>query len=277
MRSFNFCLTVTRPKLIVLSALSTWVIAMLSNGPHLFTTTKIMAPIAISLSVLGASVYHFGVANPMHTRKEESLEISLWARIVMGLIGFIIMLWALDIASKYLNTSCLIVVAFDAIVLTFYPNYLSRYWVSKNFLMALVCVSPILLGWFAGDRMNSAVPYGISVTFFIYLCREIVKDIQDRNVNNGYRHTLPLTLGVERARRIASGAMMAGLFVLTIFGFYLIKNSWYAFIPYYMIWRYLAKVAYALARHRCGNEKAEIKQIFVGSCWLMLTFFLLIF
>ena len=144
-------------------------------------------------------------------------------------------------------------------------------------MIAFVCASPILLGWFAGHRLNPSVPYGITVTFFAYLTREIVKDIQDREANHGYRHTLPLWLGATTARKIAAGVMTVSLVSLAIFGLKLWSDTWYALLPYIIVWRYLLAAAYSLAFSPVGSEVRESKQILLGSCWLMLTFFLLIF
>ena len=277
MRSFNFALQVARPKLMLLSGLSTWVVAMLSNGPYWFTTPKLASPLTIVLTVFGASLYHFGAANTMYTRKSETLSISRltrWSLIVLGSIG---MGAAVSLAFSYLSTACQLIVIFDVAILMAYAGVLSRHWLSKNLLMAIVCISPILLGWFAGYRLNPNVPYGIAVTFFAYLAREIVKDIQDRRANCGYRHTLPLWLGVDPARRIAAGVLAVALVILVIFGIKLWQESWYVYIPYLLVWKHLAKVAYCLICYPGGNEVAESEQIFLGSCWLMLTFFSLIF
>lgn len=277
MCSFKFYLHVARPQHIILASLSTWVIAMLSNGPHYITTAKVVSPIVMALSVFGASFYHFGAANPMYTRKSESLSVDRMIRVSLIFLGLAGISTAVYITFRYLSSACRLIVTVDAIIIVAYAGLLSRHWLSKNILIAFVCVSPILLGWFAGHRLNPAVPYGIAVTFFAYLAREIVKDIQDRIANHGYRHTLPLCLGVVPARRIAAGVMMVALGVLGAFGLKLLDRAFYIFLPYLLVWKHFWEVAYTLMCCPGGNELKESKQILLGSCWLMLTFFLLIF
>lgn len=277
MRSFNIFLKMARPQHILLAGLSTWVVAMLSNGPHLFTTAKVASPVVMALIVFGASLYHFGAANPMYTRKSEALQLGFLIRFALITLGLGAMVAAVLVTFKYLGSVCRLIVVSDLLIIVAYAGILSRHWLSKNLLMAFVCVSPILMGWFAGHRLNPSVPYGIAVTFFAYLCREIVKDIQDRRANCGYRHTLPLWLGVETARRIAAGVMVLALVILGTFGFRMPGHSWYILGPYLLTWRYFAEVAYVLACHKGSREAVESKQILLGSCWLMLTFFLLIF
>ena len=197
MRSLTIVgLQVVRPKLILIAALSTYVVAMLSNGSHWITSAKIASPIAIALSVLGASLFHFGAANKMYTRKMEVLHASYFVRVALVILGLVSMFGAVRITFTYLNPACQLIVLLDAVIVIAYAGILSRHWLTKNLLIAFVCVSPVLLGWFAGHRLHPSVPYGIFTIFFVHLAREIVKDIQDRVANNGLRLTLPLDLGV---------------------------------------------------------------------------------
>ena len=277
MRSFNYYLQVARPQLIVITAFATWITAMLSNGPDWFTTAKIASPAAMALSVLGASLYHFGAANPMYTRKSEALSVRPLIRVGLIALGLVGMFAAIYVAFAYLNAICQVIVVIDAIIIVAYASILSRHWLTKNLLIALVCVSPILLGWFAGHRLHPSVPYGITVTFFVYLAREIIKDIQDRVANNGYRVTLPLWLGVRPARLIAASILCIAMTALVIFGIKLLGYSWYVFVPYALAWGYFLRATYSLVHQGEGKEVWESKQVLLGSCWLMLTFFLLIF
>lgn len=277
MSSFNFCLKIVRPQHMLLAAISTWVIAMLSNGQHYFTTAKLASPIVMALSVMGASLYHFGAANPMYTRKSETLSVRPTVRIALIAFGLAILIGAVYMSSAYLNPACRRIVSIDAIIIVAYAGILSRHWLTKNLLIAFVCASPVLMGWFAGDRLHPAVPYGITVTFFAYLAREIVKDVQDRKANHGYRHTLPLWLGLVPARRIAATVLIVALTTMVIFGFKLLDYNIYALAPCFLAGGYFLAASHSLAFRRPGTEIAESKQILIGSFWLMLTFLFLIF
>ena len=278
MRSFNSCMRIARPQHMLLAALTTWVMAMLSNGPHWFTPVKVAAPIVMALCVFGASLFHFGMANPMYSRKSESLAVRN-PLILMALvtIGFDGMLTAIAIAFAYLNDACKALVVIDAIIIILYPELLSRHWRTKNGVIAFVCVSPILLGWFSGHRLSPSVPYGIGMAFFSFLAREIVKDIQDRIVNHGYRWTLPLWLGIVSARYIAGACMLASMIIVGFFGATLWQYSWHAVIPYVCASGYFLATTLSLFLSCAGRREAkESRQILLGNAWMILTFFLII-
>jgi hypothetical protein len=257
--------------------MATWVIAMLSNGPYWFTTAKVVSPAVMGLSVLSASLYHFGAANSMYARKNEVLSVEPFVRRALIGLGVLGLALAVYLAVNYLNAACQIVVALDALIIVAYAGLLSRHWLTKNILMAFVCASPVLLGWLAGHRLHPAVPYGIGVTFLTYLTREVVKDIQDRVVNHGHRLTLPLWLGVMPARRIASGLMFATTVVSVVFGTKLISYNWYTMIPYVLSLGLFLMTSYSLAFSQPGKEKKESAYILLGSFLMLVTFGCILF
>ncbi|MFA6501115.1 MAG: UbiA family prenyltransferase [Patescibacteria group bacterium] len=265
----------TRFHLAVMAAIAAWVAAMLSNGPHWITVPKVAAPAIMFFAVIGASTFHFVAANPMYKRKNEHWAIDGWwhraSLIIFGLAG---MLLAVGIASRYLNRYCQIVVAVDAVIIVCYAAWLSRYWLTKNLLIAVVCVSPIILGWLAGHRTHPSMPYAILVAFFAYLAREIVKDVEDRYINHGRRITLPLWLGVEPARHIAGTVMLVADALLVVSGPRLQEHTWYVLLTYLVVLHVFLSVTHSLLFRPVGREHDEIKAILLGSGWLMLTFFL---
>lgn len=277
MSSIALCLKVSRFWLAVFAAMATWVIAMLSNGPQWFTTAKLVSPSVMGLSVLSASLYHFGAANPIYARKNEVLAVGLSVRSGLIGLGILGMVGAVYLTINYLNSACQIVVALDALVIAAYAGILSRHWATKNLLMAFVCASPVLLGWLAGHRLHPAVPYGIAVTFLTYLTREVVKDIQDRVVNHGHRLTLPLWLGVMPARRIASGLMLVTTLVSVVFAAKLVSYNWYTMIPYVLSVGAFVITAHSLAFGRAGDEKKESAYILWGSFLMLITFGCILF
>jgi 4-hydroxybenzoate polyprenyltransferase len=250
---------------------------MLSNGPEAFSVYKVIAPIVIALTVLGASLYHFGAANPMYTRKNEALSATKPARIALVFGGVIAMLAAMKITSHYLNSMCQLIVVIDAVIIIAYAGILSRYWLSKNLLMTFVCVSPVLLGWFAGERLHPDVPYGIALTFFAYLAREITKDIQDIKANHGHRITLPIWLGIIPARRITAVVIAIALAILAVFGARLLAYDWYVLLPYCGVWYFWFKATASLFSNAGQTGAKESQQILLGSACLMINFLLLIY
>ena len=215
------------------AALATWVVAILSNGSNWFTGPKLIAAGVITLSVMGASLYHFGAAHYMYARKNEqfaSTDSSTVIKLItMGLVSIFI---AIGLSLYNLNLLCRLIVLIDALIIILYSRVLSRYWWTKNPLIAFVCTSPILLGWFTGNRMHPDVPYAILAVFFAFLTREIIKDVQDRKANNGLRLTLPLWLGVNRARVIAGVTMAIAVICLLVLFINLVVITWYILLAY---------------------------------------------
>jgi len=275
-RSLTLCFKMTRPHLIVLATLSTWVVTRLSGGPNTAPTLQIVAPVVMALSVLGASLYHFGAANAMYAKKNEALAVrNPWGRLALIIFGLVGILVAVVVTFHYLNRLCQAIVVVDATIVVFYARVLSRHWRTKNLPMAFVDISPLLLGWFCvGYRPYPGVPYGASAAFFAYLAREIVKDVQDIEVDRGFRATLPLYLGVALTRVIAGGMLLLTLVSLGLLWTKLPGHSWYVLLVYLgSVWSFLS-VVQSLFFRPAGQEAREIKEIMLGSGWLLLTFFL---
>ena len=79
-------------------------------------------------------------------------------------------------------------------------------------LVALTSGSPALLPIVAGAHEGNAWLVFLSATLIIF-GREIIKDIDDERIDNGYKWTIPLVLGSKRARGIAAVAIVIGLAV----------------------------------------------------------------
>ncbi|MEK7584344.1 MAG: UbiA family prenyltransferase [Patescibacteria group bacterium] len=209
---------VTRPVQIIAAASSTWVAALLSNGPDPFSSNKVAAAAAMGLGVLAASIFHYGAANRMYARKVWDLvEVENPAGFVA--IGIVIFTASCAIAVIYLPWECSAIAIADAIIVVLYARILSKRWVTKNTVIAFVCTTPILMGWWAGHRLHPIVPYAIVIAFSAYLAREIVKDIQDIRANEGIRVTLPIQLGIIGAMRIAGiFAAVSAVVTASLFG-----------------------------------------------------------
>ncbi len=274
MGSFKFWLKVVQNSLV--AGLATWVTAILSNGADWFANYKILASLIMAIGVLGASVWHLGAAHHVYARKEEQLpslgdSAQKWC---MG-IGGLAMIWSTVLALIYLNSTCQTIIALDAVIIFTYSRFLSRHWITKNVVIAFTCTSPVLLGWSSGSHNHPAVPWGIAIAFFVYLVRETLKDATDRKANHGFRLTLPLWLGVPKARKIAGCFMLPALTCFLLFGLTLVNYSWYVFLPYTCAAFPLLATTHSLWFQADGQERREAKQLMVGSVWLIATFFAL--
>ena len=74
----------------------------------------------------------------------------------------------------------------------------------------------ILYGAATVDSITRLCLLIAGVVFFTNLAREIVKDCQDMLADEGERTTLPMKIGVEKARMLAYVLIMAGLVCLYI-------------------------------------------------------------
>lgn len=77
-------------------------------------------------------------------------------------------------------------------------------------LVALTSGSPVLLPIMAGADANKVWLLFLS-TILIIFGREIAKDLDDHQIDGGYKWTIPLAIGNKRAKVIAVVAIVAGL------------------------------------------------------------------
>ena len=85
-----------------------------------------------------------------------------------------------------------------------------------NVSISLMVAAVILYGAATIDSITRLSFLVAGVVFFTNLAREIVKDCQDMLADEGERYTLPMKIGLERARMLAYVFVMAGLVCLYI-------------------------------------------------------------
>jgi len=229
MSSFNlkYWVKITRPTQCLLGGFAAWIVALLSNGPTWFTLEKIAVGAVISLSVLAASVWHYGARADVYARKHWDPVFVKKPRILMC-AGAAIFLASILLAWIELPSACTFVATFNAAIIFLYARRLDRYWPWKNLSIAAVCITPLVLGWFSGHRLNPIVPPLILATFLVYLCREIFKDVVDLEANRGKRFTMVMELGPSAANRIGGVALTAAI----IFILYSLKFA----PPTFLVW-----------------------------------------
>ncbi|MBU0707236.1 UbiA family prenyltransferase [Patescibacteria group bacterium] len=269
MRSFYFWFRVCRPHNCLTAALGTWIIALLSNGPEWITSVKLAASLSMGIGCLGASLFHYGAANKMYARKHwDNVEVeNPKLLIVLGLLAFAV---SILLALMFLPTTTWFVVFYNTIAIVLYSRVLSRHWVTKNVVIAVVCTTPILLGWLSGQRLHSAVPFGIITIFCAYWAREIVKDVTDIEANQGIRVTLPIWLGIVWARRIAGIFASLGFISLLALGNQLKTESTLVTLPYLCSLPLFFMIAYSLLKRRTNGREA--RWILAGTWLIMISF-----
>lgn len=214
----RFLWKVTRPIQFLTAFMGTWCVALLSNAP---TSYRLYASLVMGLICLGASLFHYGAARKMYARKDWDLvQVNHPALLVLsGLAAFG---GAVAISWRHLPWECMAITCFDVIAISLYARMFSRLWLTKNITIALVCVTPILMGWAIGSRIHPAIHYTLWAVFSAYYAREIVKDVHDIRANDGIRVTLPMVIGVSDALRLA-GFVLALSAVATCF---LLQYAW---------------------------------------------------
>ncbi|MFZ6036265.1 MAG: UbiA family prenyltransferase [Patescibacteria group bacterium] len=214
MVSLKFLYKVTRIEQCLIVSLSTWLIALLSDGPLWFNQPKIAAGVSMFFSCLGASLYHYGRRHDVYAKKWYDLVL-VNRPMLLILSGTISFCCSIVTAAAFLPPFCTWIAIANFMIIMLYANFLDQYWPFKNIAIALVCVTPIIMGWYSGHRLHPIVPFLIAAIFCAYLAREILKDIQDRSANHGKRFTMVMSIGITASQRIAAALLsLAALFLI---------------------------------------------------------------
>ncbi len=84
----------------------------------------------------------------------------------------------------------------------------------------LVALAPTLLVllpyWELRGEMRPVFYFFALATFLVILGREVMRDIDDALIDQGYKWTLPIKLGVQKAKLVAIGFIMTGSIVACI-------------------------------------------------------------
>jgi 4-hydroxybenzoate polyprenyltransferase len=211
--TLKFWFKVTRPIQLILGGITTWIVALLSDGPDWFSPQKIVAGLSIAFSILGASIWHYGARADVYAKKHWDLVI-VKNPIVLMCIGSFAFLVSIILALIFLPKECVIITIINAVVIALYAKILDRYWPWKNLSIASICITPLLLGWFSGHRLNPIVPSLVLAAFFFYLSREIFKDIVDLEANRGKRFTMVMSIGTPMALKVGGSVLALSIIVI---------------------------------------------------------------
>ncbi|MFA5926031.1 MAG: UbiA family prenyltransferase [Parcubacteria group bacterium] len=211
MSTFKYWRKISRLTQCALGGFASYIIALLSDGPAWFTMTKAAAGISMFFSIWGASVWHYGRCRKVYAKKHWDPVYIKNPRQVLcaGAVGFAI---SILISAVFLPAACIIIAILNAVTIMFlYAKFLDQYWPWKNISIALVCITPLLMGWFSGHHLNPIVIPVIIAAFFTYLTREVFKDTVDREANKGERFTMVMKLGIIATTKIGGGALIVAI------------------------------------------------------------------
>lgn len=199
---------IVRPPYLLASAGGTWVVAIICNGPDMLSVNKLAAAACMALSFLASSIFHYGAAHEMYKAKwYDPVDIPSPTGFI--LTGASLFIASIFLACLYLPASCVGLMVFNAIAIGLYGVLLSRTWVMKNIIIASICSTPIVLGWWAGSHAPPILAYALGTIFFAYTAREMMLDIRDEQANRQRkRRTVPIVFGVTGTMRVAGAVML---------------------------------------------------------------------
>lgn len=224
----NYWITITRPIQVVLGGMAAWIAALLSDGPFWLSTQKIAVGGVMMLSILGASIWHYGARADIYARKHWD-PVYVRSSATLLAIGAVSFAASIFLAWQFLPSECVAIAVANCLVILLYARFLDQYWPWKNLSIAAVCVTPLLLGWFSGHRLHPMVPPMIAGAFFFYLAREIFKDVVDLEANCGRRFTMVMDIGTLAALRVGGLTLMISVFII-LFSFRFASNSAFVWV-----------------------------------------------
>ncbi len=210
MNTWELAIKVSLPKQCLLAGIGAWIIALISNGPEWLNQPKIAVAFCAAFSCLGSSLFHYGMRREMYAKKWWDPVVIKKPIILLALRASIFVISIL-IVMIFVGAACAVVAAGNFVIIALYGKVLDRIWPIKNITAAMVCVSPIIMGWLAGNRLNPIIPSLILGTLCVYLGREGIKDTEDIEANRGIRFTLPMMMGKLAAMRVAGWCLLASV------------------------------------------------------------------
>jgi len=122
--------------------------------------------------------------------------------------------------SKYVNIFCFLIALSNVIVLVVYGKYSKKMYLLSNLIVSYLVASIFVYGAYANlsdtDFVGSSKYQMVALlslcAFFATLSREIMKDIEDMEGDKKrYSVTLPIRLGVPKARRVSEAALFIAI------------------------------------------------------------------
>lgn len=195
---FNDLVTATRPVNSILTAVAVFVGASIAASSIVFSpaigTAMLVGFLICAAGVMINDFFDFETdlkkgknrfVSITNKNKRELLEISLVLFIIGNALAFFINPIAFGIA--------LVI----SLLLILYSAVFPRYKIIGNVIVALGTALPLVFGAAVFERFNIVVLLAASA-FFANWAREIVKDVQDRESDAGFKTTLPMVLKMSQ-------------------------------------------------------------------------------
>ena len=190
------------------------------------------------ISQVLAVIFFIGAGNTMNDLKDVEIDrdahpdrpLASGAITLESARKFVYLLWTLSVAvvltgSYFLHmdgNSPVELIAIYVVAVTLMTTYdhgptLKNTGLKGNISISIMVGAVILYGASSvGTLWTPLVWWTAGVVFFANLAREIIKDCQDLEADEGKRTTLPMTYGLVKSRMLAYVIIMAGLVCLYI-------------------------------------------------------------
>jgi len=169
--------TIFRPVACATAAAGVIVSAAVATGNLIPTVTVQIAAVAMALLVLACSFYHTAFQNHSqpYTRHVHDF-VGIQLPYFWGIKAFIAFLGSFYLSAHYLPISCTVATASAGGLIVLYTARRGTNG-PLNSMVALVCTTPVLIGWIASGTRFSWTPILLMVlTYWLFLIRENSKD-----------------------------------------------------------------------------------------------------
>ncbi len=181
MKTLKTFLTIFRPIQCVTAAAAVIAVAAIATGNLMPSTQVLAASGSMALLVLAGSLFHCAFQNHNHPFTRRVNDYVRYQRpYLWGTMAFLAFQGSISLTVYYLPVSCTIatVLAGGLVVL-----YTVRRGINAplNSMVALICTTPVFVGWTAsGVLFSGTTTFLLVVAFWLYFLREEVKDHQEK-------------------------------------------------------------------------------------------------
>ena len=182
MNAFKQFLVIVRPIQCLTAAFATIAFAVIATRQLTLSSSVLAAAYTVALLVFASSVYHCAFQNhgqPFTRRVNDFIPNPRpW---IFGPIAVLAFIGSVVISLAELPLPCTLTIVSAAVLVVLYTRY--RGTKTLNPLAALICTTPVLVGWLASGSPVSGWTYFFMVfAYLVYLVREDAKDSQEVGV-----------------------------------------------------------------------------------------------
>ena len=206
----NPYLEIIRPVNGVMAALAVIIGFVVSGGHIALSTELICATFAILFLLSGGMAINDYYDYDIDLKRKKYRPIPSGRISRKSAFAYSIALFVASMFFGYLiNTISFIIIVAMVILLFVYSNKMSKSVFTGNIIIATCTALAFVFGAAAnGNIFAIGVASLAGMAFFATLAREIYKDIQDLEEDNGVRETLPMKIGIRKATFISALALV---------------------------------------------------------------------